>query len=388
MMRLFLLVLLIFSCKAEHQKIESGGTEVLQKTGLKTKLQISSRVDTTNIEVKEVLELYENYINSQPDSIYDNPYWNSEEKARYKDFDFSRINIYNGISSSQLFRNYTPFVLSIEPKNEKYQIRVLYSNSATEPEYVGSKVWCIHKLNAKREKGVWRLENLLDEATKNWMKSRVGFIEYVFPREHQFNGERANKTKLFCDEIVRRFNPEFNGSFSFYLANGVDGMGELENFDYIFSGVTPGKAREGMILSSKGNEFYPHEFIHKLLPVNKNRGQVIEEGLATFLGTKADMAEYSSMMQKLAKDFNKKESFTLENILNNQTAWNGYPVAYPGGALVCEVIHELKGDVGISKLARGKANGYDEIMRLTQGILQLDENDVIQLIEKKIKEFE
>lgn len=387
-MRILLLVLLVFGCKAENQKKESGGTELLQETGLKTKLQISSRVDTTNIEVKEVLKLYENYINSQADSIYDNPYWNSEEKARYKDFDFSRINIYNGISSSELFRIYTPFVLSIEPKNEKYQIRVLYSNSATEAPYVGSKVWCIHKLNATKEEGVWKLENLLEEETKNWMKTQVGFIEYIFPQEHQLNVESANKAMLFCNEVVRRFNPEFNGAFRFYLANGVDGMGELENFDYIFSGVTTGKARESMILSSKGDEFYPHEFIHKLLPVNKDRGQVIEEGLATFLGTKVDMAEYLSVMQKLAKDFNKKESFTLENVLNNQTTWNGYPVAYPGGALICEVVHELKGDMGINKLARGKANGYDEIMRLTQDILQLDEKDVIQLIEKKLKEFE
>lgn len=383
-----LFVLIFFSCKAQNQKIESGGTEMLQKTGLKTKLQISSRVDTTNIEVKEILKLYENYINSQADSIYDNPYWNSEEKARFKDFDFSRTNIYNGISSSQLFSIYKPFVLSIEPKNEKFQLRVLYSNSATEPTYVGSKVWCIHKLNATREKGVWRLENLLADETKNWIKSQVGFIEYVFPREHQFNAGRAKKAMQFCEEIVRKFNPEFIGLFSFYLANGVDGMGELENFDYIFSGVTTGKAREGMILSSKGDEFYPHEFIHKLLPVNKNRGQVIEEGLATFLGTKEDMVEYSSMMQKLAKDFNKKKSFTLENILNNQAMWNGYPVAYPGGALICEVIHELKGEIGINKLARGKTNGYDEIISLTQDILQLDENEVIQLIEKKIKEFE
>ena len=118
-MKLLLLVLIIFSCKAESQKIESGETEVLQKTEVKTKMQISSRVDTTNIEVKEVLELYENYINSQPDSIYDNPYWNSEEKARFKDFDFSRINIFNGISSSQLFILRLFFQLNPKAKNIK-----------------------------------------------------------------------------------------------------------------------------------------------------------------------------------------------------------------------------------------------------------------------------
>lgn len=383
-----LLILVLFSCKRENSKEENVNNEIFQGIKQNIQLQISSRVDTTDSNVKEVLDLYENYISSQPDSIYNNPYWNSEEKARFKDFDFSRISIYNGISSSQLFRVYTPFVLSIEPKNEKYQIRVLYSNSATEAPYVGSKVWCIHKLNAIREKGVWRLENLMVDKTRNWIKKQVGFVEYVFPREHQFNVERVNKAFVFCNEIVRRFNPEFNESFRFYMANGVDDMGELENFDYIFSGVTTGKAREGMILSSKGDEFYPHEFIHKLLPVNENRGHVIEEGLATFLGTKEDSNEYLTMMQKLAKDYKKRESYSLENILNNTTKWNGYPSAYPGGALICEVIYEASRDEGLNQLMTGNTKTYSEIISLTERILQIKKTDVIQLIEKKIKEFE
>ena len=382
-----LLILLLFSCNTENAEVESTRNEIAQEIDSNIKLQISSRVDTSNTDVKAILNLYENYINSQPDSIYNNPYWNSEEKARYKDFDFSRINIFNGISSSQLFRIYTPFVLSIEPKNEKFQIRVLYSNSATAPPYVGSKVWCIHKLNAIREKGIWKLENALEEKTKYWQKKQVDFIEYVFPREHQFNTERANKALTFCKEIISRFNGEYDKPFEFYLANGVDEMGELENFDYIFSGVTTGKAREGMILSSKGDEFYPHEFIHKLLPVNKDRGQVIEEGLATFLGTKEDLDEYLSMMQKLAEDYNKRASYSLENILNNTVQWNGYPVAYPGGALICEVIYELKGDEGINKLVSGRTNSYEEIISLTQNILQLEQIETIQIIEKKLMEF-
>lgn len=383
-----LLILVLFSCKRENIKEENVNNETFQEIEQNINLQISSRVDTTNSNIKEVLDLYENYINSQPDSIYDNPYWNSEEKARFKDFDFSRISIYNGISSRQLFRIYTPFVLSIEPKNDKYQIKVLYSNSTTEPPYVGSKVWCIHKLNAKREKGTWRLENLLPDKTKDWTKKQVRFIEYLYPREYPFNIERANKASVFCNEIVRRFNPEFSETFRFYLASGVDEMGELENFDYIFSGVTTGKAREGMILASKGDEFYPHEFIHKLLPVNTNRGHVIEEGLATFLGTKEDVNEYRAMMQKLAKDYKKRESYSLENILNNTTEWNGYQSAYPGGALICEVIHEANGDKGLNQLMRGNTNSYSEIISLTGRILQLKKTDVIQLIDEKIKEFE
>jgi hypothetical protein len=378
---------MLFNCTSEHEHTNIEGVEINDTIENKIKLQISSRIDTTKREINDVISLYENYINSSPDSIYNNPYWNSKEKAQYSDFDFSRNNIYNGLNSHQLFRIYTPFVLSVEPKNNKYEIRVLYSNSASEPPYVGSKVWCIHKLNAVNQKGSWKLENLIVEKTKNWHKKQFDFIEYVFPDDHTFNTTRANEAVAFCKDIMNRFNPTFNNSFKFYLANGIDEMGELENFDYFFTGITTGKAREGMILSSTSDEFYPHEFIHKLLPENKDRGKVIEEGLATFLGTKIDLAEYLSMMNKLAKDFNKRESFSLENILNNQTEWNGYPVAYPGGALICEFIYEIKGDRGINNLARGKTNNYDEIISLTKDILQIKEAEVVKLIERKIKEY-
>ena len=385
-MKRLLFILILFSCQAETETRHSDIEE--KESPKQVKLQLSSRIDTSNSEIKEILSLYEHYINSQPDSIYDNPYWNSVEKNLYKDFDFSRSSIYNGLNSSQLFRIYSPFVLSVEPINEKYQIKVLYSNSATDPPYVGSKVWCIHMLIAVREKGNWKLENYLWEKTKNWQKRKSGFIEYVFPKAHQFDIERANIANAFCKDIIKRFNPGFNSTFSFYLANGKDEMGELENFDYYFTGITTGKAREGMILSSKKDEFYPHEFIHKLLPQNENRGHVMEEGLATFLGTKEDLDEYLPMMQKLARDYQTIASYSIKNILNNETEWNGYPVAYPGGALICEVINEIKGDAGINKLIAGDTRSYEEIMSLTADVLQMKEHEVIQLIEKKLKEYE
>jgi hypothetical protein len=387
MIRLIIL-LTLFSCEATNSETKSISTNENKGFNQRIKLQISSRVDTSNVDIKEVLNLYENYINSNPDSIYNNPYWNDKEKEKYNDFDFSRMSIYFGISSTQLFRIYDPFVLSVEPINDKYQIRILYSNTANEPPYVGSKVWCIHMLNVIKENRNWKLENLIGEETKNWNKKRIDFIEYVYPNEYLFDEKKAKKAISFCNSIIERFNQGFDSQFRFYIANGIDEMGKLENFDYYFTTITTGKAREGMILSSKKDEFYPHEFIHKLLPENENRGPVIEEGVATFLGTKEDLSKYLSVMKKLANDYNNVETYSLKNVLNNQTKWNSYPVAYPGGALICEVIHEKKGDEGINKLIRGKTNNYDEIMELTMNILNVDKNELIRSIEKKIREYQ
>ena len=70
--------------------------------------------------------------------------------------------------------------------------------------------------------------------------------------------------------------------------------------------------------------------------------------------------------------------------------WNGTAILQHilEGALICEIIHEAQGDEGINTLARGKTNNYEEIISLVKNILQLNEDQVQQLFEKKIKEFE
>ncbi|TDE04210.1 hypothetical protein [Flavobacterium sandaracinum] len=44
---------------------------------------ISARVDTSKVVVKAVYQLYKNYLNSRPDSIYKNPNWKEEETEYY-----------------------------------------------------------------------------------------------------------------------------------------------------------------------------------------------------------------------------------------------------------------------------------------------------------------
>lgn len=44
---------------------------------------ITARVDTSNVNVKEVYTLYKNYINANPGTAYSNPYWNQSEVEYY-----------------------------------------------------------------------------------------------------------------------------------------------------------------------------------------------------------------------------------------------------------------------------------------------------------------
>src|SRR5215204_6623317 len=100
-MKINIFILLLFfglsNCQSQTKKeIERQKTE--QTAGLyenpKIQVEIHSRVDTTKKEIKEIARLWTNYLNAEPDKISDNPYWNEEEKLKYKDFDFSRSLLY------------------------------------------------------------------------------------------------------------------------------------------------------------------------------------------------------------------------------------------------------------------------------------------------------
>lgn len=352
-------------------------------------LLISSRVDTTSEEIRSVIKLYENYYRSKPDSVYDNPYWNKKEKALYKDFDFSRISIFQGgMDANSLFQYFSPFVLSVEKIGAKYQIRVLFSSATTDPKYAGSKVWCIQKLNAVKEGQSWVLENLIVELSKGWSSKKSGFIDYRFPPTHEFDVQEAGRAGSFCDEIIRRFNPGYDGSFKYYITSSKDDMGLLENFDYYFVGITTGKAREGMILTAKGNEFYPHEFIHKLLPTNPKRNFVVEEGLAQFLGTKENKEEYESLMNKLAVDLEERsETINFKSVISQSVRFNGYQTAYPAGAAICEIVHGLSGDPGLQQLLMADTMEFKNLVTTICLITKLSEQELEMKWSETLKKY-
>lgn len=352
-------------------------------------LLISSRVDTTSEEIRSVIKLYEDYYRSKPDSVYDNPYWNKKEKALYKDFDFSRISIFQGgMDANSLFQYFSPFVLSVEPIGEKYQIRVLFSSATTDPKYAGSKVWCIQKLNAVKEGQSWVLENLEVEISKGWSSKKSGFIDYRFPPTHEFDVQEAGRAENFCDEIIRRFNPGYDGSFKYYITSSKDDMGLLENFDYYFVGITTGKAREGMILTAKGNEFYPHEFIHKLLPLNPKRNFVVEEGLAQFLGTKENKEEYESLMTKLAIDLEERsETINFKSVISQSERFNGYQTAYPAGAAICEIVYGHSGDQGLLQLLMADTMEYKNLVTTICLITKLSEQELETKWSETLKKY-
>lgn len=354
----------IFSCSALQTKTPPS-------------ISVSKRVDTNNADIRSIIQLYSNYLNSSPELIQNNPYWNSEEKKKFKDFDLSRATLFQSFTGEEIQRYFPPFILSIEPVDEKYRIKVLYSSNTTEPAYIGSKVWAIHQLFTVKENNKWVLENSLQNVTSGWNTFKTKHITFHYPFDYDFSEKRAQKANEFCAEILKEYNLEHtNYHFNYYIANDIDQMGQLENFDYYFTGITTGKSKEQMVISCIKDEFYPHEFIHQLLPENPNRSHIIEEGLATFLGTKVDITEYQNRMKLLSDDVINDSSTNFHSIFDHNNPYKGYQVAYPAGAALCELVFELKGEKGLNVLINGNTSTKKELTVLLTELLNLTEHEI------------
>lgn len=311
-------------------------------------VNVHARVDTSQKDVRDIVELWSKYLNAQPDSTYDNPFWNTAEKKLYANFDLSKDFIYQ-FPSKQLLNYYKPTILSIEKSDDDYIIRTLFSASNVDGDYRKYNPWCITKLYAVKENGEWKLKNALPYITKNWKRKTVGKITFIYSTQHKFNLELAKKANEYCNRIAKDFElPEWE-AFDYYITDNADEMGQLLNFDYFYASHTTGVGmyENRMLFAGFGSEWYPHEFVHLVVPF-ANRHQLIDEGFATWQGGAMEKS-FEERAKILANEFTKNDTLTFTDILNKSWGWQ-YAAFYTSGAIICKLAYDKGGIAAIKKL--------------------------------------
>lgn len=356
--------------------------------GQQTKIdvEIHGRVDTSKKEIKEVTRLWTNYLNSTPDSLYDNPYWNNAEKDKYKSFDLSTNGLYQ-LPSKQLLNYFHPTILSIVKEGEYYGIRTLFSAEGLEGVYRQSNPWCITKLYAVKENGEWRLKNALPIITEKWNKKTIGKITFVYPQHHQFNHDLATKANQFCNDLAEAFKfPEWK-PFEFYITESGDEMGKLLNFDFFAAGYTTGIGMNDkrILFSGLGTPYYPHEFVHLIVP-EFDRHALIEEGFATWKGGQ-DGKTFEESAALLANELAKDYTVTLSDILNKSWGWqNASYYFYTTGAVFCNAAYD-KGGINLVKKLLETPKGDEQLVVTICSLFEIKGKDINTFWRSEVLKF-
>jgi hypothetical protein len=338
---------------------------------------IHSRVDTSKQEIKDIVTLWTNYLASKPDSIYDNPYWNEAEKNQYKDFDLTRKFIYQ-FPSQQLLNYYKPTILSIEKEGDNYAIRTLFSADGLKGMYRKSNPWCITKLYAVKENNQWKLKNALPVITEKWERKTIGKITFIYPRDHQFNDILAQQSNEFCNRIIKEFQfPDWQ-PFDFYITDSGDELGNLLGFDFFFTGYTTGMGMNDkrILLSGLGSEWYPHEFVHLIIP-DKERHGMINEGFATWQGGAMEKT-FEERAEILADQLAKNDTITFSDILNKKWGWQ-IAAYYTTGAIICRLAYDKGGLEALNKIL-ATPHDNNQLIRTICDLFEIEQKDLDKFI--------
>jgi|GEM_PF-2551496 len=305
----------------------------------------------SNSSVREVLDLWRNYLNSRPDSIYDNPYWSIEERQKFKNFDLSGSMIYG--QGKNFLNQWKPLVLSVDSISKGYLIQTAYVQCDT--DYFYQSLWAVQNVFAKRERGVWRLFNALPyESAKLCNERKIGRFRFVYSKDHRFNELLARNTVTFADSLSKIFSVPLRDTFEYYVTDNVSDLTELMGMTFCLSmstGITyPDDAR---IFTASGLEFYPHELTHLVCGTCGSR--FASEGIATWQGgSNYKEGTLQNTVREARGEIHSASELSLDSLIANPYYSRSTSLFYATGGMVAALIYHFTGAKGIRELRDAK----------------------------------
>lgn len=244
------------------------------------KVTYNHLMDSTDVETIEVMELFENYLASNPQDKAGSPYWNSKEQEKHENYDFLESEF-----QPSLYMGFPVHVLSIKFTDDICQIKAQFSYCQKD----GSPyVLAIANYIAAKENGKFKLHNYLTYSKNNWGSTTVGMVDFYYPPYHKFDREKAQELNDFIHKICPIFGVQPK-PFEYYLADDYDEIQQLKGLDYYIGmggeSKPSGKAADDKVYCSGLGEYYPHEVFHVQIDEHfPDKHFWVSEGVATMLG--------------------------------------------------------------------------------------------------------
>jgi hypothetical protein len=350
------------------------------------RIYVNPDIDTTNTEISHVILLWKNYLNSNPDSTYDNPYWLRSEKNRYSKFDFLNT-AYFSPSFYYFLPHQKASVMSVSQIDSVFVIRTLF---ATETDSGFCRPFCITQVAAAREDGKYKLCNILLINTKLWQREKVGSITFIFPSGHHFNRELAEQMNVFVDSITTIWNVKPFPT-EFYLADDLSDIMKMRGFDfYVGEGYNRGTGgvadiANRIVFGAGQNEWYPHEFVHIYVnPLFPNAHNYFLEGYAALLGGSKGH-ELLWHMKRLNQYLEEHPELDLNNLLD---FWHFDTITDPKyvfGGLLCEMALQKGGLPALKQLMSYGSEDKDFYMAV-EVLFGVKQNSLNKFIRTGLKE--
>jgi hypothetical protein len=352
---------------------------------------VNDGVFVADTNVAQVVKLYQDYLNSNPDSVYDNPYWNDAEKKRYGIFDL----LNDGAPSPSLYifaRGYKPTILSVAQEEDHWRIRTMF---AQQVDSSFCSPIAITDVIAKEQSGKLKLFNAITYNTETWQRHKLGSINFVSSPGYHFDRRKAKKLLQFLDSLRAVWKlPEFD--VDYYYANRCDEVEQARGLVY-FMGYGNADAPSGradpknrIVFSGGLGEFFPHEFVHIYInPLYPNAHEYFLEGYATLLGG-SHGASLPQLLKNADRYLRGHPEFNIDSLFQktDPAATLDYVTGthYAFGGLFCKMAEEKGGLAAIKKLF-SYPNTSDGLYQALYDTFAVKKEDVGKWVREKVSEY-
>jgi hypothetical protein len=349
---------------------------------------VAGGVNIKDENIKAVYDLWKNYLSSNPDTIFDTPYWNDIEKKKYKSYDLLKSEGYLSPSLYALQPN--NIVLYIKEMGDEYLIHSMYywlDDSIVNPLAITDVI-------AKKEEGKFKLYNYLPYYTSDWKSKKIGIIDYYFHRDYVFDEEQA----LRADDLLKKLNKLFDldvKRVSYYIARDCDEIQRMKGFDYVVGmGKTPNlcaffDVSNNIVYSnSKVGEYHMHELIHVINTKYTNANYLLLMGLSVYTNDKNAHLTKPFIYHALnvQKYLQKNVSLDLTDF-ENLPQIPGSDLNYFVGALIVDAILE-KGGISLLKEALQNTEEEKDLLEFLKNKLRIDKKELNIILKNKFKKIE
>ncbi|KAA3636575.1 MAG: hypothetical protein DWQ02_08025 [Bacteroidetes bacterium] len=336
-------------------------------------------VDSTDVETKEIMVLFENYLTSNPGSAEKSPYWNEKEQRDHKNYDFLESEF-----QPSLYMGFPVHVLSMKFINDVCQIKAQFSYCKDNGDLY---VLAIVNYVAKKEKGKFKLYNSLTINKENWNCTTVGLVDFYYPQYHKFDFEKAQKLNDFVNRTCENLGVQPK-PFEYYLADDYDEIQKLKGFDYYIGmggqSKPTGKASDDKVYCGGLGEYYPHEVFHVQIDEHfPNKHFWVSEGVATLLGGSRGKSldwhiERTNLYLKEHPEIDLSNMLKLTN-LDSQTSYH-----YVLGGLIAKKIFD-KGGWSLLREFMSSGKTDDDYYNAIEGLLEVNKSNLNNYIRDQLQ---
>lgn len=270
-----IILAMILSLNVHAQRIESNSL-----------VEIDNQKNT---DIVKINQLWHDYLLSAPDSLYNNPYWNQDDKAKYKSYDLLRSEGYMELYGLAKYGELKNFVLSIKPLDDKfYDIHSMYYwGHFTQYPYV---LCTTHVLSFKDANGSFVLGNWLDYYSRNWKTTTKGCITFHY-QTYKRNKDKMKKAVQFLAFLQEKFDIDVK-HLDVYISDGFRESQRLKGYGYDIGetavsstmdlGGTTDIDNNIIYSNAVQGEFYQHEMMRFVRLKYRRAHHLLTDGLSEY----------------------------------------------------------------------------------------------------------